>query len=69
MRDQGLVPDVIPYNALISACEYGHAGRKGLGGLYGGCVISAGAQRHHLQRLDQCIKGPGHFHEMRDKAW
>ena len=51
MRNLGLVPNVITYSALISACAKGHKGSKGLGALPGDTCPRPGARRPHLQRL------------------
>ena len=55
MRDQGMVPDVITYIALTSACEKGQKAERALESFSGDASSRPGAQRHPLQRLDQCL--------------
>ena len=55
MLHQGLLPDVIIYNAWLSACEKGHATAERITALRANAASRPPARRHHLQRLDQCL--------------
>ena len=50
------MPNVITYSALISACAEGDKAARALELVQLMRAYGPGAQRHHLQHLDQCLR-------------
>ena len=56
MQEQGVVPEVITYNALISVCGKGTQPERGLEPLRGNKAARLGAKKSQLQQIDRRLR-------------